>query len=320
MQHRRFASVRTQYMKSSNAVALLDHVHALRQGATRSPNVQPEYSHNNMGLYAYGCTDGISAFERACARYKTVTGKKIRSDFNALFEHVVVLSENQYSFIEEKIGSEQTKKLVINSLKCYAKSIKMEFGFEPLSIDLHLDEGHYDLSGKFIRNIHAHLTFFNYDFKNKVSPLRHLMVRGKNDSGRTLPLNPNFEKMQDLVSYSFRNLGFVRGESKSITNANHLSKERFVKEKVNQLTTLSDKLEVRSRQVKQEIKMSDQEKIKLESEIAECKAEVSKWQSEIDRLRIYASELTELIRKRALHAINNFRFKHSLTQNIKYKR
>ncbi len=320
MKRRRFVAVRTQYMKSSNAVALLDHVHALRQGATHSPNVQPEYSHNNIGVYAYGCKDGISAFERSCDRYKAATGKKIRSDFNALFEHVVVLSESQYSFIEEKVGNEQTKNLVINSLKCYAKSIKMEFGFEPLSIDLHLDEGHYDLSGNFIRNIHAHLTFFNYDFQKKVAPLRHLMVKGQSASGRTLQLNSNFEKMQDLVFDSFCNLGFIRGESKSITNANHFSKERFVKEKVNKLTALSDKLEVKSRQVKQEIEIFGQEKIKLKSEIADCKAEVSKWKSEIDRLKTYASELTELIKRRALSAIKKIRLDLSPSEGMKYKK
>ncbi|MCU8103993.1 plasmid recombination protein [Shewanella sp. SM101] len=320
MQHRRFASVRTQYMKSSNAVALLDHVHALRQGATRSPNVQPEYIHNNVGLYAYGCTDGISAFERACERYKTVTGKKIRSDFNALFEHVVVLSESQYSLIEEKIGQEKTRIRVLNGLKRYAKSIKIEFGFEPLSIDLHLDEGHYDLSGKFIRNVHAHITFFNYDFQKKVAPLRHLMVKGKNDSGRTLKLNPNFEKMQDLVSDSFRNLGFIRGESKSITNINHCRKEIFVKEKLNNLTILSGELELKSRNLKQEIKISEKKKDSLESEIADCKMEISKWLCEIDKLKSYASELTELIKRKALCAINKFRLDLSLSKGMRYKK
>lgn len=273
-----------------------------------------------MGLYAYGCTDGISAFERACERYKTVTGKKIRSDFNALFEHVVVLSESQYSLIEEKIGQEKTRIRVLNGLKRYAKSIKIEFGFEPLSIDLHLDEGHYDLSGKFIRNVHAHITFFNYDFQKKVAPLRHLMVKGKNDSGRTLKLNPNFEKMQDLVSDSFRNLGFIRGESKSITNINHCRKEIFVKEKLNNLTILSGELELKSRNLKQEIKISEKKKDSLESEIADCKMEISKWLCEIDKLKSYASELTELIKRKALCAINKFRLDLSLSKGMRYKK
>ncbi|WP_338593226.1 hypothetical protein VXM60_09745 [Shewanella khirikhana] len=319
MQHRRFAAVRTQYLKSSNAVALLDHVHALRRGATHSPNVVPEYSHNNIGVYAYGCKDGIAAFERSCDRYKAATGKKIRSDFNALFEHVVVLSESQYSIIEEKVGQERTRILVLNGLKKYAKSIKLEFGFEPISIDLHLDEGHYDLSGNFIRNIHAHVMFFNYNFIKKVAPLRHLMVKGKNVSGRTLQLNPNFEKMQDLVFESFSNLGFIRGESKSITNINHSRKERFVKEKINKLTILSDELEDKSRQVKREIQVSEDQKIKLESEIAECRAEVHKWRDEIVKLKNYASELTELIRRKALAAIKQLSVKQSLSQ-LKLKR
>lgn len=320
MKRRRFVAVRTQYMKSSNAVALLDHVHALRRGATHSPNVQPEYSHNNIGVYAYGCKDGISAFERSCDRYKAATGKKIRSDFNALFEHVVVLSESQYSFIEEKVGNEQTKKLVINSLKCYAKSIKMEFGFEPLSIDLHLDEGHYDLSGHFIRNIHAHLTFFNYDFQKKVAPLRHLMVKGQSASGRTLQLNPNFEKMQDLVFDSFCNLGFIRGESKSTTNIKHYSKERFVKEKLDKLTSLSIELELKSRQMKHELKTAEKKKVSLESEIVDCMTEISKWRCEIDKLKSYASELTDLIKRRALCAIKKLSLDFSPTKGMKYKR
>lgn len=213
MLRRQYVSVRTQYMKSSSAYALLDHVHALRRGLTCSSNVYQKLSHNNIGIYAFGCISGTEALEIACERYKIVTGKKIRSDFNALFEHVVVLSESQYVLIEKRVGNAEAKRLAINSLKYYAKSIKAEFGFEPLSIDFHLDEGHYDNTGMFIRNIHAHVTFFNYDFLKKVAPLRHLMIKGKSDSGRTFQLNPNFEKMQDIVCESFKKLGFVRGES-----------------------------------------------------------------------------------------------------------
>ena len=235
---KRFVSVKTRYYKQNEAIYVLDHAASLRNGVTRSINIKPQYTSNNLGLYLPGCDSPRQAFEKMLDSYKSFTGKKPRVDFNALFEHIIVLSEEQVISIENEFGYDKAKQLIMRSLKKYAQSIKTEFGFEPFAIDLHFDEGRHEYTDQsaqnrreriFVRNCHAHVQFLNHDFSRRVSPLRKLMKKGKNEEGRTNQLNPHFEKMQDLAASSFANLGFQRGQSKNATGVEHLKKEDFKK-------------------------------------------------------------------------------------------
>tara|TARA_R110001583_G_scaffold164736_2_gene317221 strand:- start:3237 stop:4076 length:840 start_codon:yes stop_codon:yes gene_type:complete len=268
--------VRTRYYKAGPALAILDHAHALRNGFTRSQNVITAISHNNAGTYFSGTTSSLEAFEIMCERYKETTGKKCRSDFNALFEHILIFSENVYTDLEQKHGSERLKRSLLLQLKKYAEKIKKEFGFEPLGIDLHLDEGLIDQqTGKVRRNIHAHIQFFNYDFDKRVAPLRHLMRKGVDENGRTQQLNPNFVLMQDIAGNLFSKAGFKRGESKDVTGREHLKKEGFVKqelklreEEVNRLKRLANDLSVaikqKARAALMKITQTNNQSIKLQ--------------------------------------------------------
>ena len=292
-----FAAVRTRYYKADKAYSILDHSNANRNGFTRSVNVHSEFSHNNVGLYTNGCKNGAEALKKACARYKEVTGKKVRKDFNMLFEHIVILSEHQYIKIEKKYGESEAKQLIVNHLRKYAVQIKKEFGFEPLGIDLHLDEGRYD-GGRFVRNIHAHVFFKNYDFKNKVAPLRHLMAKGKNSKSRTNQLNPNFEKMQDIVADTFIPLGFERGESKNVTGRKHLQKEQFVKEKLNTMTHTVEVLNSRNQDLESQLALQKQKSEQLSNEIQIQETKKSWLESKISNLTNLADELELAIKKR----------------------
>tara|TARA_B100000519_G_scaffold13292_1_gene9981 strand:+ start:37492 stop:38481 length:990 start_codon:yes stop_codon:yes gene_type:complete len=233
-------SVRCRYYKRPAAFAVLDHAHHKRNGFTNSQNVNPEFTHNNTGFYYHGANSCAEALEILCEKHKKIMGKKVRADNNILFEHVVCWSEQQYKKLESKFSPARVKKAIITKLKSYAQTIKTQFGFEPLGIDLHLDEGWYSTSPtepkakKFIRNIHAHVMFFNFDFSPEklLAPLRHLMKKGTDNNGQTLKLNPNFEKIQNIAHEHFRSWGFSRGLSKNITGEDHLTKESHVQRKL----------------------------------------------------------------------------------------
>ena len=298
-----FAAVRTRYYKADKAYSILDHSNANRSGFTCSANVYPEFSHNNVGLYTKGCKNSVEALNQACGSYKDVTGKKTRKDFNLLFEHIVILSEQQYVKIEKKYGDVKAKQLLVNYLRKYAVQIKNEFGFEPIGIDLHLDEGRYE-GGQFIRNIHAHVSFFNYDFKNKVAPLRHLMAKGKNSKSRTNQLNPNFEKMQDIVANTFKPLGFERGESKSVTGREHLQKEKFVKEKLNEMTQTVEVLNSRNQELESQLTLQKHKSDQLSNEIQLQENKKSWLESKISNLTKMADELELAIKMRCKKTIS----------------
>jgi hypothetical protein len=228
-----YVAVRTRYYKQKTAIAILDHAYALRNGFTNSINVIQDLTQDNRGFYFNGSTSSLDAFNSACDKYREVTGKKCRSDFNALFEHVLVFTASRYDELEQKYGAEKVKAAMLLQMQKYAIEISKQFGFEPLGIDLHLDEGTiYPQTGDVKRNVHAHIQFFNYDFQNKVAPLRHLMRKGLNNKGQTNELNPNFVMMQDIAGKLFTKAGFSRGHSKSITSKEHLEKEQFVKQKL----------------------------------------------------------------------------------------
>lgn len=309
---KRFVSVKTRYYKKKEAMYVLDHAASLRNGVTRSININPEYTSNNMGLYLSGCDSPRQAFEKMLDSYKSVTGKKPRVDFNALFEHVVILSEEQVISLEKEFGFKKAKQLIMRALKKYAKSIKTEFGFEPFAIDLHYDEGRHEYTELnahskperiFIRNCHAHIQFFNYDFSKKVSPLRHLMRKGKNERGRTNQLNPHFEAMQDLAAGSFASLGFQRGQSKNITGVEHLKKEYFIKRKLERAKDAQRKLNSENHRLQKALAQKNCEVSKVNKQLNIALKERTSVLKHIEKLRQYARELEQSIMNRCRRSL-----------------
>lgn len=274
-----YSGVKARYYKKGAAIAVLDHAHALRNGFTQSQNVVSELSHENLGFYYHESNSSAEALELMYEKHKQVTGKKVRRDNNALFEHVVWLSEYQYSRLEMRYGQERVKKAFLQRLKRYAESVKAEFGFEPLGIDLHMDEGHIDDSGKFIRNIHAHVSFFNYDFSARRAPLRHMMKKGKDKNGKTHSSNPKFEMLQNLVHEQFKEWGFSRGTAKSITGREHLQKEDFVKAKLKTHKRSVSQLTEKYSELEQQLKVKE-EKLSLANEAILQKKQEYKWLTE----------------------------------------
>lgn len=302
-----FVGAKTYYYKLDAARAVLDHAHALRSGFTRSQNVHPEFSHLNHGYYYQGASSCCDALDLMLEKHKQVTGKKVRSDCNVIFEHVVWLSENQYSRLEQHYGAERIRDAFLARLRVYAQSIRKEFGFEPLGIDLHFDEGHYcDNQKRFIRNIHAHVQFFNYDFEKHIAPLRHLMNKGKDHKGRTNALNPNFVRMQDLVAEPFKNMGFERGESKLITGHEHQNKELFVLNKLKAAQQATDKLQQERSQLAVQLNQQRSEQLQLTEQIVIQRNEVASLAQEVHKLKDQFQHLQQLIKQRAIAAVRQF--------------
>lgn len=233
-----------------SAIAELEHV--LRTGKTKSDNVFDEYTHKNHTVSLKSCNDLLDAYFKAKDKYKTVTGKKCRSDMNTLFEHVIVMSDEYVTYLENKLGEKNALLELNKCIRDYCNKFSNEFGFTNLGYSLHLDEGHESISDDgvriFKRNVHCHVMFFNYDFKNKVSNLKRMAKKGKDEkTGKTNSVNDNFSRIQTIASEEFGRLGFERGVSKLITKSKHMKKFQYVqsliKKKEKKLQYLSERFE-----------------------------------------------------------------------------
>lgn len=304
MKKKAFAGIRSYYYKSEAAEAVLDHAHVLRSGFTNSENVHQQYSKENIGFYYHNAKSCAEALKLLCKKHKELTGKKVRSDCNVLFEHVVWLSEHQYTRLEQKYGTERVKLAFLSRLKKYADAVKAEFGFEPCGIDIHLDEGRHDpISNRFIRNVHAHVQFMNYSFEKRYAPLRHMMKNGQNEQGQTNSLNPNFEKLQDLVSVVFKDMGFERGISKNVTSREHLNKEDFVRLKQKALERHVKKLSERDTYLTQSYSNKLFKINEIDNELQKKREELSWVESNLQHLLKLQASLANSIKSRCRSAL-----------------
>ena len=303
-----FVAVRTRYYKHQKGLGVLDHAHAKRNGYTRSSNVHEDFSGDNSQKYFLDSESSMEAYMKVYERHKKLKGKKPRSDMNTLFEHVVVFSEEQYAALEKTYGKDKTKLVVTNRLGLYAKDIQEEFGFEPLGIDLHLDEGTKQEDGSIKRNVHAHVMFYNYDFKRDLAPLRGLMVKGKKEDGKTLDLNPNFQRMQDIAAERFEAIGFQRGISQGIDNRKHEKKAQWIqtaqKKQMAELELNQAKLdEMQTAKEKQTAELeANQAKLdELQTAQEKQTAELEANKAKLDELRSEAKKVSASIRRMRDH-------------------
>ena len=143
-------------------------------------------------------------------------GTKEQSKENTLIEFVCALSnEETKKILNEKDGQLKLQ----NALKLTMEEISKKYGFTTLFCVFHGDEGHVK-NGENINNFHAHLLFYNFDFKKEKSVLRNIK---KDEWG----------KMQDLASKCFQSCGlnYVRGEKKETKEKDHLERRLFISTK-----------------------------------------------------------------------------------------
>jgi hypothetical protein len=170
----------------------------------------------------------FSQYEKLTNDVETIKSKKIQKNANHYLEGVLAFPEH----LVNEMGIEKFREEAPRLIEKYMEEIKDAYGFEPCGFSLHFDEGHKaDKEGnvKDGLNIHAHLSFVNYDFKQNKARFRE--IQQKYVSKRKVP-NMAFVAMQDLAGQVFEPLGFKRGISKAITGKVHLDKEGFVTEKL----------------------------------------------------------------------------------------
>ena len=220
MAKKRYVSSNTQYKKHSEVSGATAHVNRL---FAENKNAYKEYSHLN-----FGDADLYRRYQELYDLKEQKTGKKSRKDATTYCESVVAFSLEQYERVEAVALSKSTseaeaqrriKKVFTDCFREYQEKIQERFGLTPVGFNMHLDEGHIDQkTGELVRNIHAHVGFFNYDFEKGVSPWRKM---GKKE----------LSEMQDIADECFKKLGFQRGISAEKTKKRHLERDEFIEQK-----------------------------------------------------------------------------------------
>lgn len=194
-------------------------------------------------------------FNKKCADQKAHNYHQPKTgNENEIIEMVVSLSEEQALYYLKKPNGED---MLMNGYIQFLKSVEDEYGFKGLDINLHTDEGYYDTKGNVKYNIHAHITFLNYDFNKSKTVLRSLK---KSD----------WSYMQDIASQSFKthNLDFIRGEQKLVNIKDHLERNDFILQK--QQFEIQDQiyeLELNKQYLDQQIKTLNQNKNTLKEQL-----------------------------------------------------
>ncbi len=236
---KKFVSNNFKYFKNSKANGVFGHVNRLFK---ENKNAFTEYTKNNFGsgdlLNKYK-----NIYERVNERKKELKTKRLNEKSNTFVDGVFSFSVEKWEELEKEFSQEELQKLITERMNKYMIGFKNKFGFEPIGFEMHLDEGHEKQieakkhnSGIILkRNIHAHVSFFNYDFKSDTAPLRNMKKK-------------DWAKCQDLAYECFKDLGFERGISKEITGNQHLEKDAFIEEKQKKLV---EKLKQKNEIIKQ---------------------------------------------------------------------
>lgn len=208
----KYVSFNCKYYKHSqrNEISHVDRAHKV----VESSNIK--YKHNN-----FGDVNLLNKYNEVYKKVENYKGKKIQKNANTFIDGVLSFNRDQVNHLKETLGKEKFEGLMDSKIREYMQKLKSDFGFEPVGYHFHADEGHYE-NGVWLENYHAQIIMFNFDFKTKTAPLRK-MQRKKH--------NPLFSLMQDLAGAAFAPLGFERGVSKKITNAEHLEKDEFILQK-----------------------------------------------------------------------------------------
>ncbi len=222
-----YISVNAKYSKGSNITNISDHNdrtsdidYLLDDDDIQYQNQDAIYSQNSENLG--GSAKSFSQTLNLKQSFKKLQTKKtniLKQKYN--YKH----NKNENEIVEMVVGlsEDQARKYLDDGVDLMAgfdklsQNIQKKYGFEKMGISLHLDEGHVDKNGDVKLNVHAHLTFFNFDFDKNKTVLRNMKKK-------------DWEDIQTLAQTSFQSMGlnFKRGESKGITKKEHLEKNDYV--------------------------------------------------------------------------------------------
>jgi len=283
---KKFIAARSQFFKNSNASGEMAHVDRLFK---ENVNAFSEYTKYNFG----------SDF-KLYDRYKELHQqrneiRKSRKDSTTFVDVNLIFSLDQWEFLEEKYSPENLRKGMKKMMDDYLLKMKKEFGLEPIGYKFHLDEGHIkqfeayqnqqDRLAKglvpageklieksdLIRNIHAHVLFYNFDFEKKISPWRKISKK-------------QTSQMQDIAHECFKRAGFERGISKEITQKKNKTKEQLVADKLQEQQEKIEQLEAEKAELQKEVITLTKDKEELKTDNLFLKQQNNALKASLSRL------------------------------------
>lgn len=247
-----FVSFNIKAKKKSDADPMILHLENPKARQKSDNILYPENSSLNVS------SDGIlEKYKEVTERIESIKGKKIQKNANHYLEGVLAFSFEKYNEDPERFRSEAPE-----LIEKYMNEIAEKYHFEPLGYSLHFDEGSTcEETGKEKINIHAHISFINFDFKTNKSRFRE--IQQKYNSKRKYP-NEHFMIMQDLAGECFKTLGFKRGMEKQQTKKKHLDKVEYVENKLKDKEEKIEKLENKIKSINKEGREKQKKIIDLE--------------------------------------------------------
>lgn len=216
-----YVACNAKYYKASQWKGLAGHVHRQFE---HDENVVTHLSHENFGCQFAD----LPTLERRMMEAKQAAGLRARgfqADANVVLDNVLILSAQRVEELKAAYPYGY-KQRILDAAVRLSERIRDAYGLEPMGIEFHWDEGHEGDDGVFKHNYHAHMQFFNFNFKELNQPLRRM----KRD---------DFSKIQDLAGECYSHLGFERGESKKASKNKHLEKKNHIKKKLESAITVS---------------------------------------------------------------------------------
>lgn len=214
-----FVAVKSKYFKNSNVNGVLGHVNRVFK---ENVNAFAQYTENN-----FGTPDLLGKYNAIQQQVETIKGKKQQKNATTLIDSVLVFSLDRFEELEKELPKEEFEKIFTDKINEYMQDIKKKYGLEPIGFQMHLDEGHE--KNELIRNVHAHLSFYNFDMEKKKAPWRDMKKK-------------DYEELQNMAGNTFESLGFQRGISKQQTKKRGLDKDAFIAEKQAKLEAENNEL------------------------------------------------------------------------------
>lgn len=281
-----FISFNLKAKKKCDADGMLLHCENIK-ARQKSDNIQyPENTKLNVSS-----PDLHKRYLEITNRIENIKGKKIQKNANHYLEGCLSFSYEKYKENPQKFRQEAPA-----LIKKYMNDIAEKYHFEPVGYSLHFDEGHKNENGEEELNVHAHISFVNYDFKTNKARFRE--IQKKFVSGRKYP-NEHFVAMQDMAEKCFKCLGFQRGKTKQLTQKQHLEKVAFVEKKLEQKDKKIEQLELKLLNLKKvgkstvEQVVDVREKLEVEeSKLNKVKLLQEKITNNLTRIIAFASRLS----------------------------
>jgi len=211
-----YISVNMKYYKSTRINTISKH-NEYRDNIDYILKKEDRYDSNKTIVYDFDNNETkkslLEVFDESLTYKNEIMKKKgfHKKNGNELCEMVVSLSEEQSKhYLDNGVD-------IMTGYKAFMSNMMNKYGFKPLSIQLHLDEGFKDENGVVKHNIHSHCLFHNFDFMDEKTILRTLKKQ-------------DFRDFQDLAEKSFRDVGldFKRGVEKKDSSLKHLERNDYI--------------------------------------------------------------------------------------------